>query len=242
MTKAILYARFSPRPGADRSESIKLQLQACHDYCERVEYEVAGEYEDRALSGADEDRPGLWEAVDALGRGYVLVVHKLDRLARDVYLSELLHREAKRAGARIEAVEGGSNGTSPEQEYVRQILQASAAYERKVTALRTKYAMLRLQSMGKSMTSIPPYGWEFDPNSPMNVKVGKDGKLHETVRSRTRQSDAEQAVIRQIIELNEQGLSLRGICKELTGQGIDHRGGKWYHQQVRSILRRAGAR
>jgi site-specific DNA recombinase len=150
--KAIIYARFSPRPNAAESESIETQLDYCRAHCQAQGLEIAGEFEDRALSGDDEDRPGLWAAVDALRRGYILLVYRLDRLARSVYLSEFIRREVKEV-------------------FVRQVLQAEHEYAKKVAAARTKYAMLRHQAAGRRMGSGCPYGWKRDPkNPPMMVR------------------------------------------------------------------------
>ena len=168
-SRAILYVRFSPRRNADTCESCEMQLELCRAYCKRKGYEVAGEFEDRALSGGEEERPGLWAALEALKRGDVLLAYKLDRLARDVYLSELIQRETNKHGATVEAVEGGTNGDGPEQRMIRQILQAFAEYERKVIVARTKAAMLRHQAAGRRMSARIPFGWQIDQNDPARM-------------------------------------------------------------------------
>jgi DNA invertase Pin-like site-specific DNA recombinase len=223
--KAIIYARFSPRPNAEESESIETQLDYGRKYCEEHGLEVAGEYSDRALSGEDEDRPGLWAAVDALRRGNVLVVYRLDRLARSVYLSEYIRRQVEKRKARIEAVQGGGNGESPEETFIRQVLQAEAEYSRKVTAARTKYAMLRHQAAGRRMGSRIPYGWKQDPANPMLMT--KD--------------EGEQATIARIVALRKQGLTLRGIKAVLEAEGRPFRDRPtWNHTTVQKVLKRAG--
>jgi len=241
MTKAILYCRFSPRKNAAKSESIEFQLEKCRKYCEQNNYSVAGEFEDRALSGADADRPGLWQAVDALHKGDILIVHKLDRLTRDVYLSYIIEQAVLKVGAKIESVNGeGTWGDTPDDELIRGILLLLAQHQRKVNNARTKAAMLRLQRNGKSVSSRPPYGWEFDPDSPMRTRIDEDGKTVETVPERMRACAAEQATIKRIVALHSKGMGLRAICRALEQQGIEHRGGVFYHGQIRSILRRAG--
>jgi DNA invertase Pin-like site-specific DNA recombinase len=225
MTKAIIYTRFSPRRNAEECESIETQMELCRDYCEHKNYEVAGEYEDKALSGAEEDRPGLWMAVAALKRGNVLVVYKLDRLARDMYLSEYVRRAVMKVGATIETVASGGNGTSPEQQLLRQILQAFAEYERKVIAARTKVAMLNHQKKGRRMSAILPYGVMADPN---NSKLMIE-------------NEEEAKVINRIIEEYANGAGLREIGRILLAEGITYRGKKWTHQTIKKILQRAGA-
>jgi len=124
---------------------------------------VGGTFEDKAISGSEEDRPGLWHAIDALSSGSVLLVYKLDRLARNVYLSECIRRAVEKAGARIEAVEGDVVGDGPEQVMIRQVLAAFSEYERKIIAARTKYAMRHHQKNGRRMSRYPPYGLQLDP-------------------------------------------------------------------------------
>jgi len=224
-TRALIYVRFSPRRNADESESNETQLDLCRAYCRRQGYYVAREFEDRALSGGEEDRPGLWAALEALRRGDVLLAYKLDRLARDVYLSELIQRESARRGATIETVEGGANGDTPEQRMIRQVLQAFAEYERKVIAARTRAAMLRHQASGRRMSAQPPYGWSVDPDDPARLARNPD----------------EQAIIRRIVELHGEGLGLRAIAHDLDSDGLDCRGGAWYHTTIKAILSRADA-
>jgi site-specific DNA recombinase len=223
--KAIIYCRFSPRPNAEESESIETQLDYCRKYCEEHGLEVAGEYEDRAISGDDEDRPGLWEAVDALRRGNVLVVYRLDRLARSVYLSEYIRRQVEKRKARVEAVQGGGNGESPEETFIRQVLQAEAEYSRKVTAIRTKYAMQRHQANGRRMSRRCPYGWKPDPENPrLMVK-----------------DDQEQAIIDRIVALRQAGQSLRAIRAALEAEGLGFRDrATWHHTTIQKALKRAG--
>ena len=223
-TRAIIYTRFSPRRSSETCESCETQLDLCRAYCQRKGYQIAGEFEDRALSGGEADRPGLWAAIEATKRGDVLLAFKLDRLARDVYLSELIQRETGKRGATVEAVEGGTNGDGPEQRMIRQVLQAFAEYERKVIAARTKAAMLRHQASGRRMSATTPFGWAVDPHDPARL---------------VRQAE-EQAVIRKIVKLHDEGMGYREIGRELEAEGLDCRGGVWFHTTIKAILGRAG--
>ncbi len=200
-TKGILYARFSPRRNEDDCESIEAQFDFCRKWCEQNNVEIVGEFADRALSGADEERPELWAAIEALERNYMLVVYRLDRLARSVYLSDIIERTIKRKKASFLSISGeGTWSDSDEDWLVRKILQTLAEYERKVIGARTKAAMLRHQANGRLMGSIPRYGFMIDPeNSRRIVK-----------------NPYEQVVINQIKRLHEKGLSLRQIAAELT--------------------------
>lgn len=212
--KAIIYTRFSPRPNPDETTSCERQKTACQKYCEQQNYYVSGYFEDRALSGNDADRPGLWAAVAALTRGGVLVVRWRSRLARDVYLAEIIDRAVAKAGATIEAVEGSVNGDSPENKMIRQIFAALAEYERKIIGIRTKYAMLQHQKSGQRMSKRIPYGWSADPADPKRMVPNPD----------------ERAAIAEMRRLRSAGQSWGQIVDELdmlfsprTGEGWDRR-------------------
>lgn len=230
--KAVLYARFSPRPDAAESESCETQLEQCRKYCAENQIEVSGAFQDRALSGSEEDRPGLWTAIDMLRRKGLLIVYRLDRLARNVYLMHCIEQAVAKRGARIISVCGEGNGSTPEDKLIRDILAALAEYQRKVAAARTKASMLRHQATGRRMSYKAPFGWREDPNSPLNSR-GRPSRLMA--------DPEEQRVIQCIVALHEQGRTPRAICKALDASWVECRGGKWYHKTVQKILKRAGA-
>ena len=232
----IIYARFSPRRHEEESESIEAQVDFCRAWCEKNNVKVVGEFADRALSGGEEDRPELWAAIEALERNYVLVVYRLDRLARSVYLSDIIERAISRKKASFLSISGeGTWGDTDEDWLIRKILQTLAEYERKVIGARTKAAMLRHQANGRLMGSIPRYGFMLDPKDKRKVL----------------KSQYEQVVINQIKRLDKKGLSLRQIAAELAKLGYKPRKvrrifkdkpvyvkGKWNPQTIRLILKR----
>ncbi|OHB56119.1 MAG: hypothetical protein A2Y07_01210 [Planctomycetes bacterium GWF2_50_10] len=221
--KAVIYARFSPRRNHEQCESIETQLELCRAYCTRQGYEIIGEFDDKVLSGDEEDRPGLWNAIEALARDCVLVVYRLDRLARSVYLSYIIEEAVKKHGAKIISISGeGTWQDSPEDELVRRILQALAEYERKVIAARTKAAMLRHQAAGRRMSDKTPYGCVRDPDNHKRLVA----------------DPTEQANIHYIIELKNKGYGYCRICRQLKSDGIPCRNRKWHHGTIKRILER----
>ncbi len=225
--KAIIYARFSPRRDADKSESIETQIEICTDYCAKHKIEVVECFEDRAFSGSDVERPGLWAAVEALRKDYLLVVYRLDRLARDVYLSFIIERKIKERRARMVSTAGeGTWRDTAQDKLVRTILSALAEYERKVIAARTSAAMLRHQANGRRMSFLVPVGWRQDPDEP----------------SRLIEEPDEQDTLARIFSLREQGLGARRIAKALQEEGRKCQGrAKWHPRTITRILKRAEA-
>jgi DNA invertase Pin-like site-specific DNA recombinase len=232
MTDATIYARFSPRPNADESESCEKQQAICEEYCRAKGYSVAWYFDDRKRSGDEEDRPGLWAAIDSLSKGSVLVVRWRHRLARNVYLSELIKRAVAKAGARIEEVEGCPNDDTPENEMIRQIFDAFAEYQKKVTAIRTRLGMQRNQRNGWRMghQSKIPYGYRLDETGPVNNKG---------VALRIVKDEAEQKAIAKMRKMKSDGMSYYRISKELDSAGIRPRlSERWSLVTVKQILQR----
>lgn len=89
-------------------------------------------------SGADRDRPELARAIAAAGKGDVLVVVRLDRLARSVrHLLEVI--DALRSkGAAFRSLGDPVDTSTPQGVFTIQILGAVAELERQLIASRTK--------------------------------------------------------------------------------------------------------
>jgi len=232
MKNAIMYARFSPRPNAETSESVEHQIKDIEAWCDNHGYTPVLAFADKSASGGEYERRGIWDAIHALKRDYALVVRSLDRLARDVYLQEVLFREVKKRGAELISINGeGTGGDSPDDVMLRQVLAAISERQRKVCAAQTKAALLRMQSEGKTISSNPPYGMMEDPDSPIGV-----GGHH----TRMIVDEDEMATCRKVVELRKTGLSMDKICRRLEDMGLKHRGqGKrWHRNQVKRIVDR----
>ena len=238
MTKAIFYTRFSPRRNSAECASCATQLQLCKRYAESKSYEIGADFRDEAISGACTDRPGLQDAVTELSRGDVLVVYKRDRLARDVYLSEVIERDVKKAGATIEAVSGDIEGHSDEVVMIRQIMASFAQLERKWIASRTRAAMQVHQGNGFRMGRYPPYGWRLDPDF---VQVEDGGKR---VREMMLVDERECGAIEKILKMRVgEGLGWYVIVREMNGDDemrVLSRAGKWNVKAVRKVCERSG--
>ena len=219
--KAVVYTRFSPRRNADESESCEVQLAFCEQHCAKLKLDIASVVHDPDASGADEFRPKLWEAIDSLKKGWILVVYRRDRLARNVYLSEQINRTVERKGAAICAVSGDISGDSPEIQMIRQVLAAMAEYERKIISIRTSHAMRHHQAHGRKMSSNCPYGWQDGP----------DGQMIP--------DPAEQAVVADIAARHHAGASFAAITAWLNRERKPlARHGAWNPKTVRKICLR----
>lgn len=217
---AVLYARFSPRPNEAECDSVEKQIEELRAVCAKERVEIRGEFTDRALSGADHERPGLWDAVSCCRRGDVLMVRAWDRLARDKFLFAMIERQVAAKGATLRSItEPGSCDATPEAELVRAIFQAIAAYQRAQIRARTSARMRQHQRNGRRMSRYAPIGSQVQ------------GKALVPVHD-------EQAALERIAELVDEGLGYRRIAKALTAEGYPSRTGTWHPTTVQRVIKR----
>lgn len=166
-TRVIVYTRFSPRPNASECISCDEQERRCCEYCAKQGWQVVHVARDEAISGGDDQRPVLWDAIGRMRAGMVLVATSPDRIARSVYTQELILAHARRGGWRIRCLDGSDmESDDPQRVLLRQVLGAIAEYERKLIASRTsmgkRAAMRRMEMPGPHA----PWGFEPDPDRP----------------------------------------------------------------------------
>ncbi len=228
---AIIYARFSPRP-EDKvkiSESIEFQVEACRNYCAAKGYEVLAVHSDRALSGRDNDRPGLQDAIDdVIGARGILVAHSLTRIARSVVGADEIFRRITRAGGDVAVLDMNIDTATAVGRLLLDLMIRIAQFEREQTGERVSAAMRRYQRNGRAVGSTPPYGWRFGgditlPNGEARKSLVED--------------EHEQAVRGRIIGLVNEGRSLRHICGLLNAEGVRARGSGWHPNTIARIVR-----
>jgi len=177
---------------------------------------------DDGYSGSDAKRSALLEALEALSEGDVLAVAKRDRLARDVYLSAWIEKEAKRRGARVASAAGeGTDSDDPASVLMRTIVDAFAEYERNLIKARTAAALAQKRKRGEKTGGDVPFGYRLAADG-VHLEADPD----------------EQAVVELIRQLQEEGESLRQIGAELERRGVLTRRGKgrWHPQVIKQVL------
>ena len=250
--KAIIYTRYSPRRNGEDCESGRTQLAMCRDYCREKGYTVTGEHHDALVSGATKagnltltddaatvdlkiaERPGLWGAVDAVRRNGVLVVWRLDRLARDVLLSEIIHRQAVRRHWTVEAIDGYQPDDTPENAFMRHILDAVSTLERAIIAAQTR-ATMQAMSRGRRIIGNLAYGQEYSHSETGTLADGS-----KKVMRFWKPCASELALIDLIIELKADGATLQEVADKLLAMKLlTRKGKKWHINTIWRILKRA---
>ena len=224
MRQAVIYARYSPRPGV--SESCDAQIAQARAWCERSDLEVVGVHRDDGVSGAKRHRTGLEAAIADVCRARgVLVVYSLSRLARSTMHAIEISERLSAGGADLASLRESIDTQSPMGRFFFTVMSAIAQLEREQIAGRTQDAMLAYQARGRRMSATLPYGWASDPSDPARMVRDPD----------------EQQAIALICRLTSKGLGQRAICRELHARGIACRGrARWNPGTIRSVLRRAG--
>lgn len=179
-------------------------------------------------SGKEESRVGIDFIRETMERGCVraVVPFRYDRLARNQFLSELLHREAREHGVMIRsATEDLPDG--PVGVLMRQVIQAIAQYESAVIVMRmTEGKRTRQLREGTYNGGEVPYGY---------LAAGKGHLLV---------CEPEARIVRLIFRLYQMGYSQSAIAECLNRWRIPTRlRGQmgWRQGQVRRILSHEGA-
>lgn len=249
MPKAILYARFSPRPNAATCESCDVQLADLAEYCNGKGYKIMlppatvdGQqfgYRDDDTHGDVDARPGLEAAVEALQPGWILIVRDFDRISRATSHRLGVATQIVGKGCRlISTSEGEYLPRDPFQKYLFTILAANGELRRDLTKIATSQGMRRNQRLGRRMGSRTPFGFKDDPTSPLIRKddgsVGRPSGMMIDPEERT--------TIERIVALYNEGKSLSQIIARLELNGVKCRGEKWHRGTLSKILRREGVK
>ncbi|MBI1854344.1 MAG: recombinase family protein, partial [Chloroflexi bacterium] len=241
--RAAIYARVSTDMQRDNF-SIPSQIAECIKYADRKKYVVVGGQFVDPETGKDvaADFPGAIPAyvddytsrelsrpsLDAILHylelsGFdVLIVHALDRLARDPYIRQTLEREFTKRGAHVEFVLGAYEET-PEGEVRKDLDATFAKWENAKRVERCMRGKRRKAEGGKWVAGIAPYGYKLDP----------DGKGGLTIFPEQAQ------IVREVFFMYTEELrSVREIARILTEAGHKpYKGGReWAKTSINHIL------
>jgi site-specific DNA recombinase len=239
--KCVLYFRYSPRPSVNRdaagdAESLNGQRRICRGYAAVRGWEIVGEFCDEEKSGkAMKHRPGLLDAIAAAKKHKaVLIVAKLDRLARNVPDTYSMCQELKAAGSSMLSATEPFDTSTAIGEAMMGILAIFANMERRNTAERTSYAMTSMQQAGRCVGGKPPYGWKRGASFSVKQPNGSDA-----IRYMLAEDADEQRVLKKIRELAAGGLGPHHIAVRLNEEGEATRtGGDWHATGVLRITDR----
>ena len=197
-----------------------------------VEEEVSGGTEVQCQAGQrwTLERPQLLEAVALVEsfKAQALVVHRIDRLARDPLVVLLIERELQRHKAAIMCAEGGgSTSEDPTTKLIRIILAGVGDFEREMIGARIR-AGLAVKKRRGELVGKAPYGSRAVPGPE------RQGRVVQVLEP----DPAEQATIVRARELDVEGLTIRAILATLTAEGrLNRKGNPFGLEELHRMIR-----
>jgi DNA invertase Pin-like site-specific DNA recombinase len=187
---AIGYIRVSTEGQAESGAGLEAQRAAIRGECERRGFELVHIYEDAGVSAKSlRGRPALQRALEVLSEhgASVLIVGKLDRLARSVADFGSLVRVAEKQRWAILACDLGIDMTTPTGGLLANVTASVAEWERRIIGQRTKEALATRKAAG--------------------VRLGRPTILAPAVAARIQSQRVAGATLRAIAEtLNAEGI------------------------------------
>lgn len=205
--KAVAYARYST--DKQREESVAAQLRAIYTYAQKNNIQVVGDYIDEANSATDDDRENFQRMMRELPetKPNLVLVHKLDRFARNRYDSAIYKRELQRVGARLLAVDQPIDDT-PEGVILESLLEGMAEYYSKNLAREVMKGMKENAYDARFNGGWVPLGYDIDQDK------------HYIINKR------EAVIIRLIFDMKLRGSTHGEIIDELNQRGYTTKRGR----------------
>jgi site-specific DNA recombinase len=169
--KAALYIRVSTDEQAEEGFSIPAQIKQLTEYCNKNNIDIYKVYADEGVSGQKENRPQFQLMLkDAEKKLFsIILVHKFDRFARKVELSQRIKRQLKTSGVNVISITEPIEN-SPIGFFQEGILELLAEYYVKNLAQESKKGHIERASQGLHNGSVP-YGYTVDHSIPALMSV-----------------------------------------------------------------------
>jgi len=223
----VLYVRISL--ATEESVSIERQIEAGRKYAELSGWKVVGVFKDEGVSATHnkpEDREG-WKQLLASRTQYdVVVIWKVDRLARRVIDFLNANETLKERGAALAAVEDKIDMTSPQGEAFATILSVFGQMEAATIRARVAAARDYLLRSGRYVGGAVLYGYRKaeNPDGPGFILV---------------QDEEQIGYVKEMVRRTLAGLSIYSTTKWLDEVGAPTKTGveKWSYNTVDHIVR-----
>ena len=215
--KAVAYARYSS--DKQQESSIIVQLAAIHRFCEDHNIELVAEYVDEAQTGTNANRKSFQEMISEAPKKefQLVIVHRLDRWARNVDDARYYKRYLQRYGIKIiSAIEEFDE--SPEGEFFELMSLGMAELYSKKLSRESMAGKLANAKEAKAHGGSPPLGYM--------VKNKKYVINDEEVES-----------VRIIFDMFVEGYSYSEIRDYLNENGFRRSDGRLFTKHFYDILR-----
>jgi DNA invertase Pin-like site-specific DNA recombinase len=215
VTKCFIYLRVSGKSQV-RGDGFRRQFIACRKYAAENGLQIVRIFKERGVSGTKEldDRPALSALFAALEENGVktILIEKLDRLGRDLMVSETIVADIKKSGYNlVSTCEPNLISDDPSRNFIRVIFSAIAQLEKELLVLKLRGARQR--------------------------KKIREGKCEG--RKSFGHHPEEQSTLTQILDWRAIGWTCTTIAETLNERGYKSRSGvAWRASVISKILRR----
>jgi len=208
------YLRVSGKAQVD-GDGFDRQLLACESYAQQHGLVIAGVFREEGVSGtkAMEDRPALLDLMETLKESPgVVIIEKLDRLARDLMVSESILADFARKNITVISVaEPDLCSSEPTRILMRQMMSAFAQYEKSMIVAKLRGSRQRMKTRTGRCEGQKPYG----------------------------HTPEESAILDRIRALRTTGMHFHLIATALASEGIVARSGRpWHESSIAKIMGR----
>ncbi len=222
--KLIGYCRVSTENQKEEG-TIEIQHSALQEFSEGEEYELVRVFSDEGVSGSKDldNRPGLSDMFDYLESHAEIsgiLIFKLDRLARDLYIQEHLLRKLQDMNKTLISIkEPDICSNDPMRKAFRQFMGIVSELEKSFITMRLSGGRINKVRKGGYGGGCPAMGYKA-----VDKELAIDAESAETVK-----------II--FILRNDLKMSLREISAYLNETGTaTARGRKWYAGTVKYVL------
>jgi len=206
--------------------TIRLQEEAIQAFCKANGHELITTYKDEGVSGDESSRPGLSTMLafleSSLNIADGILIYKLDRLARDLYLQEHIIRELDKLGFKLFSTkEPDLDSKEPMRVAFRQFSGIVSELEKTMITWRLSGGRLSKARKGGYAGGRVAFGYSVNrATSELEVNQEQAGIVSKIINMRQRKK-----------------ISYHQIARNLNQQGIKSpAGGMWYPGSVKYIV------
>jgi len=212
--EAFGYMRVSGK-GQLAGDGFPRQKAAIEQYAASHGVKIVRWFQEKAVPGAEswENRPAWLEMVQNLNGVRTIVIERLDRLARELFIQEYILRDLKGRGVTLISASEQDLDAHPTRVLFRQIMGAIAQYDRSMVVLKLRSARRRMKAETGRCEGRKPFG--------------------------ERQGEPE--LLARMHAMRAEGLTFDRIAETLNAGGVPTRvaGRRWFGSTVAKILQRA---
>jgi len=222
--RVFTYIRVSGK-GQLSGDGPERQRDSISAFCAAHNLDPRHEFFERAVSGTIDatDRPafaGMLEHIDSGDEKVAaIVVERMDRLARDLMVSEVLLAECRKRGIKVFSADqgllvdmAGEKNADPTRVLIRQILGALSQWEKSMLVIKLRLARERIRRKKGKCEGVRKYGEKPGEQDVINLIHG----------------------FRSTLDIWHQPMEYKLIAKYLNESGFRNRsGGLWTDEYVR---------